>query len=57
MQRGYDVSWLDGYPEAIKALTRDQVNKAIRAHLDPHAMVLIEAGSVGAATAAAPVRR
>ena len=26
VQRGYDVSWLDGYPEAIKALTRDQVN-------------------------------
>jgi zinc protease len=54
VQRGYDVSWLDGYPEAIKALTRDQVNKAIHAHLDPHAMVLIEAGSVGAATPAAP---
>jgi zinc protease len=55
VQRGYDVSWLDGYPEAIKALTRDQVNNAIRSHLDPKSMVLVEAGSVpAAATTAAP---
>jgi predicted Zn-dependent peptidase len=32
----------------IQALTRDQVNKAIHTHLDPHSMVLIEAGSVSA---------
>jgi zinc protease len=49
VQRGYDVSWLDGYPQAINALTRDQVNAAIKSHLDPNAMVLIEAGSVPAA--------
>jgi zinc protease len=49
VQRGYDVSWLDGYPEAIKAMTRDQVNSAIKNHLDPNAMALIEAGSVPAA--------
>lgn len=48
VQRGYDVSWLDEYPEAIKAVTRDQVNKAIRAHLDPNTMVLVKAGSVPA---------
>lgn len=52
VQRGYDVSWLDGYPEAIKALTRDQVNKAIHTHLDPNTMVLVEAGSVAAAAGA-----
>jgi zinc protease len=54
LQRGYDVSWLDGYPAAIKALTRAQVNEAIKAHLDPAAMVLVEAGSVKAAAGAAP---
>ncbi len=53
VQRGYDVSWLDAYPEAIKALTRDQVNGAIHSHLDPKSMVLVEAGSV---PAAAPTR-
>jgi zinc protease len=53
VQRGYDVSWLDGYPEAVKALTRDQVNKAIHTHLDPNTMVLVEAGSVTAAAGAA----
>ncbi len=49
VQRGYDVSWLDGYPEAIKALTRNEVNQAIRAHLNPSTMVLVEAGSVASA--------
>ena len=48
-QRGYDLSWLDGYPKAVKALTREQVNAAIKAHLNPSAMVLVEAGSVPAA--------
>ena len=48
-QRGFDPSWLDAYPKAIKALTRDQVNAAIRAHINPNAMVLVEAGSVPAA--------
>jgi zinc protease len=45
-QRGYDPGWLDGYPKAVKALTRDQVNAAIKAHINPSAMVLVEAGSV-----------
>jgi zinc protease len=45
-QRGFDPSWLDGYPKAVKALTRDQVNAAIKAHINPNTMVLVEAGSV-----------
>jgi zinc protease len=45
-QRGYDPSWLDAYPKALKALTRDQVNAAIKAHINPTTMVLVEAGSV-----------
>jgi zinc protease len=46
VQRGYDVTWLDDYPTAVKALTRDQVNSAIKNHLNPSVMVLVEAGSV-----------
>jgi zinc protease len=45
-QRGYDPSWLDAYPKALKALTRDQVNAAIRAHINPNTMALVEAGSI-----------
>jgi zinc protease len=54
VQRGYDVSWLDGYPEAIRALSRDQVNRAIHSHLDPSTMVLVEAGSVAPAGTETP---
>jgi zinc protease len=46
IQRGYGLDWLDRYPEAVKAVTREQVNGAIRAHLDPSKMTLVEAGSV-----------
>ena len=46
VQRGYDVSWLDEYPDAINALTTSQVNAAIRKHLDPNKLVLVEAGTV-----------
>jgi zinc protease len=45
-QRGFDPSWLDAYPKALKALTREQVNAAIKTHLNPSTMVLVEAGSV-----------
>jgi zinc protease len=45
-QRGYDLAWLDDYPKALKAVTRDQVNAAIKAHINPGTMVLVEAGSV-----------
>jgi zinc protease len=49
IERGYDVSWLDEYPKAVSALTREQVNAAIRTHLNPSTMVLVKAGSVPAA--------
>jgi len=54
IQRGYDLNWLDGYPAAVRALTRAQVNAAIKTRLDPGAMVLVEAGSVKADGSAAP---
>jgi len=46
VERGYEISWLDEYPEAINALTVAQVNAAIKRHLDPEKLVLIEAGTV-----------
>jgi zinc protease len=51
-QRGFDPAWLDGYPKAVKALTREQVNAAIKTHLNPSTMVLVEAGSVPVPAAA-----
>jgi zinc protease len=49
VQRGYDVAWLDEYSVAVNTVTLAQVNAAIKAHLNPESMVLVEAGSVGAA--------
>ena len=49
VQRGYDVSRLETYPGVVKALTRDQVNSAIKKHLEPSMMVLVKAGSVATA--------
>jgi zinc protease len=43
--RGLDASWLDEYPRRVNALSLDQVNGAIKKHLDPEKMVLIKAGS------------
>jgi zinc protease len=44
--RGYPVSWLDEYPHAIDALTLEEVNRAIKKHIDPAKMVLVKAGTV-----------
>jgi zinc protease len=49
IQRGYDLHWLDDYPKAVEALTTAQVNAAIKKHLNPSTMTLVEAGSLGAA--------
>jgi zinc protease len=46
LQRGYGPEWLDEYPRRIQALTLDQVNAAIKAHLDPSKMVTVMAGSL-----------
>ena len=46
VQRGYDVSRLDSFPDELNALTRDQVNGAIRNHIDPARMLVVKAGSV-----------
>ena len=49
VQRGYDVNRVADYPGVVKALTREEINNAIKKHLNPADMVTIEAGSVAAA--------
>lgn len=46
VQRGKGPEWLDQYPDVIKGLTLDQVNSAIRRHLNPSEMFLIKAGTI-----------
>lgn len=46
IHRGYDPSWLDEYPKRVAALSLEEVNAAIKKHLQPDKMVLIKAGSV-----------
>jgi zinc protease len=45
LNRGLPLQWLDEYPHAIEALTLEQVNAAIRKHVDPGKLVLVEAGT------------
>ena len=52
--RGYDLNWLDEYPKTIDAVTLDQVNAAIKKHLNPDDMILIKAGTVPSIAPAAP---
>lgn len=54
VQRGLDVTWLDEYPKRIEALTTAEVNAAIKQHLKPEKMYLIQAGTV---PGAAPVSK
>jgi len=52
LNSGMPLEFVDAYPKRIDALTLDQVNGAIKRHIDPDRMVLVEAGTVpgGAAT-------
>lgn len=51
---GYGLDWLDAYPARIEALTRDEVNAAIRKRLDPQKMILVRAGTLPETAGAAP---
>jgi zinc protease len=53
LNAGKPLSFVDEYPRQVEALTLEKVNGAIKRHLDPSKMVLVEAGTVGAAGAAA----
>ncbi|MBA2432217.1 MAG: insulinase family protein, partial [Chthoniobacterales bacterium] len=46
VHRGYDVTWLDEYAKRISALSLQEVNAAIKKHLNPEKMTIIKAGSV-----------
>jgi zinc protease len=48
VQRGREVTWLDQYPKAVDAVTRQQVNTAIKQHLNPDNMVVVKTGSLPA---------
>ena len=50
LNRDLDLAFIDQYPARVGALTRDQVNGAIKKHLDPEKMILIKAGTVSGAT-------
>ena len=44
-ERGFDVAYLDDFPEEIRALTLDEVNAAIQDYLDPASMQEALAGT------------
>lgn len=46
MNRDLELSFIDQYPARVGALTKEQVNGAIKKHLDPEKMTLIKAGTV-----------
>ncbi len=46
LNRDLELSFIDQYPARIGALTKAQVNGAIKQHLDPEKMVLVKAGTV-----------
>jgi len=45
-QYGYGPSYLDEFPNRVRAVTREQVLTAIRAHLDPAKLSVIVAGDL-----------
>jgi zinc protease len=49
VHRGYDLTWVDEFPNKVSALTLEEVNTAIKKHLAPDAMMLIKAGTIPAA--------
>jgi len=51
LNSGMPLAFVDDYPQRIAALTLEQVNGAIRKHIDPERMVLVEAGTVPGAAA------
>ena len=46
LNRDLELSFIDQYPARVGALTKAQVNGAIKKHLDPEKMVLVKAGTV-----------
>jgi zinc protease len=57
LNSGMPLEYVDEYPRRIDALTLGQVNDAIRKHIDPEHMALVEAGTVAGDAAQVPVAR
>ena len=45
-ERGFPVSYLDDYPDLVRALSTEEVDAAIRRHLHPEALSIAVAGSL-----------
>jgi len=46
LNRGYPLTWVDEYPDRIRAITQAQVNGVIQKYLQPQNMVLVKAGTL-----------
>jgi zinc protease len=46
LNAGMPLSFVDEYPKKVAALTLDEVNGAIKRHIDPAKMVVVQAGTV-----------
>ena len=46
LRDGLDLSWIDDYPQKVAALSLEQVNSAIRRHVDPAKLVTVKAGTI-----------
>ncbi|MFO1393039.1 MAG: pitrilysin family protein [Steroidobacteraceae bacterium] len=46
LDSGMPLEFVDEYPQRVDALTLEQVNAAIRKHIDPDKLVLVEAGTL-----------
>jgi len=46
-ERGFDIGYMDAYPERIGALTPEAVSAAIAEHIDANRFVEVVAGDVG----------
>lgn len=46
LHRGYDLKWLDEYPNKINSLTTQQVNGAIKKYVKPDQVYVIKAGTI-----------
>lgn len=51
-ERGFDLEYLDRYPDLIESTTLEEVNDAVRRHLDPDEWSLALAGTLEQAEAA-----
>ncbi len=45
LERGFDKNRLDTFPEEVFALSVDDVNRVVKAHLDPEALRIVSAGT------------